>query len=548
MEYPTSTAALLAASPLVLAMILLVGFKVAAKYAMPIVFLLTAGVAYSYWGMDIPQIGASIVEGLFVSADITYIIFSAILLLTVLKYSGGLARIRQQFTSLSSDRRVQIIIIAWFFGCFIEGASGFGTPAAIVAPLLVAIGFPPLSAVILGLMVQSTPVTFGALGTPVLIGLNNGLTSGFGSPAEKYQFLLEATRQAATLHALIGTFMPWFMIGICIWGFGKRADRKKIWTIAPFAIFSGLAFTLPYLLTATYLGPEFPSLLGSMVGLGIVVFAIRRQWLLPKDHWDFEPAHHWPNTWIGTLAAQPLGHEEKKVGLFAAWLPYILVSLLLVLTRTPLLPIGKWLNSIQIQWHNVWGTAITASSAPLYLPATLLVIAALSAMALHRMSTKRFAEAARVSLATALSAGFVLLFTIPLVRIYINSGLNGEGLDSMPVMLASWTADKLGSIWLMVAPALGGLGAFIAGSNTVSNLMLAEFQNSVATKLQLDNVWVVSLQAVGAAAGNMIAIHNVVAASTVVGMVGKEGTVLRKTILPTLYYFIAAGLIGTLLA
>ncbi len=548
MENPTFTAALLAATPLLVAMILLVGFKVAAKYAMPIVFLLTAVVANGYWGMDTNHLVASIIEGLFVAGDITYIIFSAILLLTVLKYSGGLARIRHQFTTLSSDRRVQIIIIVWFFGCFIEGASGFGTPAAIVAPLLVAIGFPPLSAIVLGLMVQSTPVTFGALGTPILIGLNNGLTSGFGSPAEKHAFLMAVTREVGVIHAMIGTFMPWLMIAVCIFVFGQRADRKKIWTIAPFAIFSGLAFTLPYLLTATYLGPEFPSLLGSMVGLGIVIFAVRRKWLLPKDHWDFGPSDHWSASWSGTITAQPPGGDEKKVSLLSAWLPYILVSLLLILTRTPLLPIGNWLKSVQIQWHDIWGTTITASSAPLYLPATLLTIAAVSAMVLHRLPVKRFVQAAGVSLSTALSAGFVLLFTIPLVRIYINSGFNGEGLDSMPVVLASWTAGKLGAVWLMIAPALGGLGAFIAGSNTVSNLMLAEFQNSVATKLQLDNVLVVSLQAVGAAAGNMIAIHNVVAASTVVGMSGKEGAVLRKTILPTLYYFIAAGLIGTLFA
>lgn len=546
MENPTFTAALLAATPLLLAMILLVGFKVAAKYAMPVVFLLTIAVAYGYWGMDISHLGASIVEGLFVSADITYIIFSAILLLTVLKYSGGLARIRNQFTTLSSDRCIQIVIIVWFFGCFIEGASGFGTPAAIVAPLLVAIGFPPLSAIVLGLMVQSTPVTFGALGTPILIGLNNGLTSGFGNPAEKQVFLMAVTREVGLIHAMIGTFMPWLMIAVCIYVFGQRADRKKIWTIAPFAIFSGLAFTLPYFLTAAYLGPEFPSLLGSMVGLGIVIFAVRRKWLLPKDQWDFGPPHHWPASWIGTITAQPAADDEKKVGLLSAWLPYILVSLLLVLTRTPLLPIGNWLKSVRIQWHDIWGTTITASSAPLYLPATLLTIAAVSAMALHGLPVKRFMQAARVSLSTALSAGFVLLFTIPLVRIYINSGFNGEGLDSMPVLLASWTAGKLGTIWLMIAPALGGLGAFIAGSNTISNLMLAEFQNSIATKLQLDNVLVVSLQAVGAAAGNMIAIHNVVAASTVVGLTGKEGAILRKTILPTLYYFIAAGLIATL--
>lgn len=313
MENTTFAAALLAATPLLLAMILLVGFKVAAKYAMPIVFLLTTVVAYGYWGMDVSHLGASIIEGLFVAGDITYIIFSAILLLTVLKYSGGLARIRHQFTALSADRRVQIVIIVWFFGCFIEGASGFGTPAAIVAPLLVAIGFPPLSAIVLGLMVQSTPVTFGALGTPILIGLNNGLTSGFGSPVEKHVFLLAVTREVGIIHAMIGTFMPWLMIAVCIFVFGQRADRKKIWTIAPFAIFSGLAFTLPYFITASYLGPEFPSLLGSMVGLGIVIFVVRRKWLLPRDQWDFDPSNHWPTAWSGTITVQSTENEGKRM-------------------------------------------------------------------------------------------------------------------------------------------------------------------------------------------------------------------------------------------
>src|SRR5690606_2714428 len=344
-EHVTSTAALLAATPLVLAMVLLVGFKVAAKYAMPVVLAVTAVVACGYWEMDLPHLGASVIEGLFVSVDITYIIFSAILLLTVLQYSGGLARIRHQFTSLSADRRVQIILVAWFFGCFIEGASGFGTPAAIVAPLLAAIGFPPLSAVVLGLMVQTTPVTFGALGTPILIGLTNGLTTGFDGAAEKHGFLLEVTRGAATIHALIGTFMPWLMIAMSIWFFGHRGDRRKIVTIAPFAIFSGLAFTVPYVLTAMFLGPEFPSLLGSMTGLAIVIYAVRRRWLLPRDRWDFAPSEGWPSTWSGTLALSSEAPPATRIGLFSAWLPYVLVSLLLVLTRTPLLPVGTWLKS-----------------------------------------------------------------------------------------------------------------------------------------------------------------------------------------------------------
>src|SRR3546814_17722075 len=119
---------------------------------------------------------------------------------------------------------MQIIVIAWLFGSFIEGASGFGTPAAIVAPLLVALGFPGFSAVVIGLMIQSTAVTFGAIGTPVLIGLQNGLSEGFSSAAGKVSFLREVPAQIGILHAVIGAFIPWFMICMTI----PRSDERRV--------------------------------------------------------------------------------------------------------------------------------------------------------------------------------------------------------------------------------------------------------------------------------------------------------------------------------
>jgi lactate permease len=114
--------------------------------------------------------------------------------------------------------------------------------------------------------------------------------------------------------------------------------------------------------------------------------------------------------------------------------------------------------------------------------------------------------------------------------------------------LAEWTSSKLGGIWPMFAPVIGAVGAFIAGSNTVSNLMFAEFQYNIASQLDLSNPLIVALQAVGAAAGNMIAIHNIVAASATVGMIGREGVILRKTIIPTLYYLLFTGFLGLLAA
>jgi len=166
---------------------------------------------------------------------------------------------------------------------------------------------------------------------------------------------------------------------------------------------------------------------------------------------------------------------------------------------------------------------------------------------IHNMKAKELGNAIKESTKTLIGAGFVLVFTIPMVRILINSGVNEMGYSSMPIAMAEWVASTVGGVYPAFAAGIGALGAFIAGSNTVSNMMLSQFQFSTATSLGLTASVMVALQAVGAAAGNMIAIHNVVAASATVGMLGREGFILRRTILPTLYYVIFAGIIGLIM-
>jgi lactate permease len=163
------------------------------------------------------------------------------------------------------------------------------------------------------------------------------------------------------------------------------------------------------------------------------------------------------------------------------------------------------------------------------------------------MKVRELGAALGESSKVLLGAGFVLLFTVPMVRILINSGVNGAELASMPITMARFVADSVGGIYPVLAPTIGALGAFIAGSNTVSNMMLSQFQFGVATSLGVSSAMIVAAQAVGAAAGNMVAIHNVVAASATVGLLGREGTTLRRTIWPTLYYLLISGLL-TLIA
>lgn len=552
-----SVQALVAATPIILAGLLLVGFRVPAKWAMPLVYVTAVGLAWGPWGMRPLRIAASSVQGLFITFDILLIIFGAILLLKTLEHSGGVAAIRRSFHGISDDRRVQVIIVAWLFGSFIEGAAGFGTPAAVAAPLMVALGFPVTAAVMLGMMIQSTAVTFGAVGTPILIGVTDGLAgpelsaqlAAAGLSFEEYRQTI--TSYAAVLHGIAGTLMPLLMVMMMTRFFGARRSWSEGLSMLSFALFAGLAFTVPYTLTGVLLGPEFPSLIGAGVGLAVVTFAARRGFLISGDRWDFPARDVWPTDWTASHAppATEAVAASGRVGPTRAWAPYGLLALLLVVTRLPQLPLGSWLRSVSFSWRGIFGTGISGTTSPLYLPAAMLLAAVIATWALHRMNGRQIAGAVGDASRVLLGAGFVLVFTVPMVRVYINSGasayeVGGGGLPSMPIAMAAWVAENVGSVWPLFAPAVGALGAFIAGSNTVSNLMLSLFQHGVATQLAISGAVVVALQAVGAAAGNMIAIHNVVAASASVGLLGQEGAVLRKTVLPTLYYLLVVGALG----
>ncbi|EEO13329.1 L-lactate permease [Vibrio cholerae TMA 21] len=542
--------ALVAFSPIVVAAILLVGLNWPAKKAMPVAFALTVAIALIFWDMSANRVIASVLQGLGITVSVLWIVFGAIFLLNTLKYTGAITTIRNGFTNISPDRRVQAIIIAWCFGSFIEGASGFGTPAAIAAPLLVAIGFPALAAVLMGMMIQSTPVSFGAVGTPIIVGVNKGLDThnitealiANGSNWDVY--LQQITTSVALIHASVGTLMPILMAMMLTRFFGKNRSWTEGLDILPFAIFSGLAFTVPYALTGVFLGPEFPSLMGGLVGLAIVVTAAKKGFLVPKTKWDFRPENEWPAEWLGSLKMDLDDVKAKPMSLALAWAPYVLLAVILVASRVSA-DFKALLLGIKVSFSNILGeTGISTAIEPLYLPGGILVFVALIAVLTQARSLAPMGKAFGESTKTLIGAGFVLVFTIPMVRIFINSGVNGADLASMPVTTANFAAGLVGEAFPMLSATVGALGAFIAGSNTVSNMMFSQFQFEVAQTLTISSVVIIALQAVGAAAGNMIAIHNVVAASATVGLLGREGATLRKTVLPTLYYLVLTGIIG----
>ena len=547
--------ALLAFLPILVVGVLLVGFRLPASRVMPVSYLVAAGLALFVWQVPGAKVAAATVKGLTVTVQLLYIILGAILLLNTLKHSGALAVIRNGFTNISPDRRVQVIIIAWLFGAFIEGAAGFGTPAAVTVPLMVGLGFPAMAAVVAGMIIQSTPVSFGAVGTPILVGVNKGLAGdesvqtavadmGFG---QWDGFLAFVGFKVALLHAIVGTLIPLLLVVFMTRFFGKNKSAREGLAVWPFALFASFALTVPYVLVARFLGPEFPSLLGALIGLAIVVPVAKRGWLMPKgEPWDFPPRTEWEAGWTGgveiDLKSGQAG-EPPKVGVFTAWLPYLLLAGLLVLTRIEALPLKAWLRSIQLKW-DVFGTGIFVDETPLYVPGTVFIVVSLIAVALHRMNGPGVGAAWGESLKTTAKASVALVFTVPMVQVFLNTDGGLAGYEKMPIALANGVAALAGGAYPLLAPALGGFGAFVAGSNTISNMMFSLFQFEVAVKISIDATWMVALQAVGGAAGNVICVHNVVAASAVVGLTGREGEVIRKTLLVFVYYALAAGVIG----
>ena len=218
--------------------------------------------------------------------------------------------------------------------------------------------------------------------------------------------------------------------------------------------------------------------------------------------------------------------------------------MLLVATRLKSLPLLEWVKSWNVTFPSLLGTGISASFQPLYLPGTIFVIVSLSAFLLHQMPGAAYGRAWKESARTMFKASVALIFTVPMVQVFINSGGGDSGYNEMPIALAEGVAGIAGGAWPFFSTFIGGLGAFVAGSNTISNMMFSLFQHGVGTRIGVDPDWIVALQAVGGAAGNIICVHNVVAASAVVGLVGREGSVIRKTLLPFTGYALLAGSLG----
>lgn len=507
--------------PILLPFLFLVILKMSAKLGMTLSFIAVLIGAYFFWDMELLTLTASVIQGLHKALGILIILFGAIMMMNVLKMNGAIDRINFGFNNLTTDMRLQAIVIAFLFGGLIEGVAGFGTPAVVVAPLLVALGFKPIAAATLALVSNSVPVPFAAVGTPVQIGLGNISTLP--------EFQNTIAEYITSIDFLAGIFMPTIVVMMLVYFFGKNNTKKDYLEILPWTLFIGFMYTLIAYIIARTLGFEFVTIVTILSMLIISTLTIKFNILIPKNKWT-------------KAIIEVKSPKKSEMNIFRAWAPYGLVIILLVLTRV-VPPIKTFTRTfVDLSINNILGIdSINSSLQFLYSPGFILILSAILAVFIQKANRRNILEASKVSINTVKGAALALIPTLAMVQIFSNSGLNTSSLDSMPIYLASYLGQYLNGIWYNLAPFIGELGSFITGSATVSALTFSPVQQSIALEYGLNSDLILSLGLMGGAAGNMICVHNVVSVSTVVNTEGQEGAIIKKTIIPAILYGLLIG-------
>lgn len=417
----------------------------------------------------------SIFKGALVSFDIILIIFGALTFLYVVQHLGIISSLEHHLHDLSSDIRVQTILLAWFFGGFLESTAGFGIPVIIVSHVLVKIGIPAVAAVIIALVGNSIPVSFGAIGTPIKIGFFN--------------FNQLAIAESTVLIGLfVGVFVPTIVLAL-LTHLLKKPYSFFIEAL-PFAFLSGACFTIPYYL-GLKLGLEFPSLIGSLVGLLLIFIFIKLNFLNVKT----------------IHKAKELDELKKKLSAKEVFAPYLLLVIILLFER--LVPISYVLNLSESTSHTL----------RLFNPGVIFLAVAFIFLLRHRASPKAFWLNIKEALRKIPYPALMIFLIAATMQIIVNSSV------------ASIVFKGLETEYLpFIAPFVGALGAFIAGSATLSNLIFGSIQANAANQAGIAASVILSLQLLGATAGNMMAIPNIIAAEAAVGIKGEEREIIKKII------------------
>lgn len=503
---------------------------------------------FQIWHMAPSTMVAAVTKAGLVSFDIVFILIGALLLLGTLKKVGAITTLKELLISISPDRRIQGILIGLFFVGFIEGLAGFGTPAMLAAPLLVLIGFPVRAAILLSLIGDTISVPFGAVGTPFVIGITQGVSSFIAATPNIAN--LDTFSPAAIIPFVIFIGLPLafaapFFMSIVLTGYfgGNWKEGSLIWRQL---LLAGFSFVLPFAAIALLLGPEFPALLGSIIGTALFITGLKMPFFAIADPWDFgQPSIKKGKPVRATNSETVRSLAYSKI--VKALIPYGIVVALLIASRLPNTILHTFsFNTFTFTVQSIGEESINHTSRMLYSPGTFLIIGTLVSFLLFGVKPATSLQLIQETILKSWKPAVTLFVLISLAQLLLFSEKNAAGLPSVPVFAAE-LISTLPISWYLIAPFVGLFGALVTGSLTVSNLLFGSFQVQTALLGGYSLPGVLALQILGGAAGNMIALHNIIA---VLAAVQKNNSktndkeVLLLLMKPALLYTASAGLIA----
>jgi lactate permease len=531
----------LAALPIVVLLGSLAGLRIRAHYAALIGLLTSFVVAVVVFGMPLRMTFAGAVYGTAYGLfPIGWIVLNVIFLYQLTYECGLFARLRHSITGLTEDRRLQLLLVAFSFGAFIEGACGFGTPVAVTGAILIGLGFTPLAASSLSLIANTAPVAFGALGAP-LIGLQ-GVTG----------------LDLKSLSAMVGRQLPFFSLIVpfwLIWAFAGFRGMIEIW---PAILVAGVAFAVPQFLVSNFHGPWLVDVAASFVSLAALA-GFLKIWK-PKRIWRVSEAR--PSGRAAMENADPPKDEQPQPTLphgrasdtLRSWLPWIILSLVVFVWGLP--QTKSFLDSLAAPKIPIYGLDKLVSRVP------PVVAQATPEAAVFNFN---FLSAAGTAiLLAAIIAGFVMRYSIAgMLRVYWQTLLIVRvSLLTIAAMMAlgfitrysgmdatlGLAFAKTGWLYPFFGTMLGWLGVALTGSDTSSNVLFGSLQKITATQVGLSPILMSAANSSGGVMGKMIDAQSIVVASTATRWEGHEGDILRRVFFHSLALAALVGLLVMLQA
>ena len=500
---------MIAAVPILWLFVSLGVMKMAAPKATLAALALSVALAICAWGMPPVMAAKALLDGtVFAFFPIIWVILAAVLTYSIAVETKAIDSIKALLASITEDRRLQALIIAWGFGGFLESVAGFGTAVVVPAALLISLGFQPFQAAVICLLANTVAVAFGVVGIPVttLAWITD----------------LPITELSTAVVLQLTPFV------ICVPAFIVMAVTRNVRdlvTALPHTLAAGVSFGVVQFLVARYIGPELPAILGSLSAFGVVIFMAKK--FPPQLIYRF-PGETSPGV-SGTQSIAVQTNDQLK-----AWSPYIAL-LVLVLATSKLFPsINQFLAKVSTSWLIYDGPGGKSFSiAWLLTPGTLVMISAILG---GRIQGASFATLGKLTANTARQLGksiITIVCIVALAKILSYSGMVG----AIAVTLASAT----GALYPLAAPVLGMLGTFVTGSDTSSNILFGQLQKQVAVSIGVSPIWIAAANTSGACIGKLISLQSIAIASIAANLSGREGELLFTTLRYALAFTIVLG-------